>query len=306
MEYFATERLDDGITLITENGVRPWLRCNIWHVRGRDRDLVIDNGMGLTPLKAEILKLTDRPLTAIVTHTHFDHCAGLHEFDDRQGHRAEAHYMDRDDRDNMVTTGGYVAAELIDPAYYPDFDPATYVVRAAPLTGHLDEGDVIDLGDRHFRVLHLPGHSPGSIGLHEEATGTLFSGDALYDGPMLDNLAESDPAVLRATHERLRRLAPRVTHGGHCPSFGTERLMELTGEYLSGWPARRRFRRLDARAVPRAPGPRIHDVTKKTQSASIAGKSRPAGLTAGRFRAWSAAAGRSRQGAGWIGSAGQR
>ena len=234
MEYFRVDRLDDDVTLITERGVRPWLRCNIWHVRGRDRDLVIDNGMGLTPLKTEILKLSERPLTAIITHTHFDHCAGLHEFDDRLGHRAEAAVMAADDVTNMVSSGGWAAAELIDPAIYPDFNPESYVVHAAPLTGYLDEGDVVDLGDRVLRVLHLPGHSPGSIGLWEEATGTLFSGDALYDGPMLDNLPESDPAILRATHERLRRLAPRVVHGGHFASFGAERLIELTAEYLSG------------------------------------------------------------------------
>ena len=234
MDFFRIERLDDDITLIIERGVRPWLRCNIWHVRGRDRDLVIDTGMGLSPLKTQILRLSDRPLTAIVTHTHFDHSAGLHEFDDRLGHPAEAAFMAADDSRNMVSSGRWTAAELIDPAVYPDFDPATYVIRAAPLTGHLDEGDVLDLGDRVFRVLHLPGHSPGSIGLWEEATGVLFSGDAIYDGPMLDILPESEPEVLRATHERLRRLAPRTVHGGHSPSFGADRLMEITAEYLAG------------------------------------------------------------------------
>ena len=234
MDYFDIQHLDDDVTLITERGVRPWLKCNIWHVRGRDRDLVIDTGMGLSPLKAEILRLSDRPLTAIVTHTHFDHSAGLFEFDDRRGHAAEADFMARDDVTNMVSSGGWAAAELVDPAIYPDFDPLAYLVRAAPLTGHLDEGDVLDLGDRVFHVLHLPGHSPGSIGLWEGATGMLFSGDAIYDGPMLDILPDSEPAVLRATHERLRRLAPRTVHGGHFPSFATERLMAITAEYLAG------------------------------------------------------------------------
>ena len=50
----------------------------------------------------------------------------------------------------------------------------------------IGEGDVIDLGDRAFEVLHLPGHSPGSIGLWDPAAGTLFSGDAIYDGPLLE------------------------------------------------------------------------------------------------------------------------
>ena len=42
----------DGVTLITEPHVHPFLRCNVWHVRGRDRDLVVDTGMGLAPLRA--------------------------------------------------------------------------------------------------------------------------------------------------------------------------------------------------------------------------------------------------------------
>ena len=49
------------------------------------------------------------------------------------------------------------------------------------MTRALDEGDVIDLGDRVFKVLHLPGHSRGSIGLLEEATGVFFSGDVIYE-----------------------------------------------------------------------------------------------------------------------------
>ena len=55
----------------------------------------------------------------------------------------------------------------------------------------VEEGDIVDIGNRHFEVLHLPGHSPGSIGLWEASTGTLFSGDALYDGPLLDQLPTS-------------------------------------------------------------------------------------------------------------------
>jgi hypothetical protein len=68
----------------------------------------------------------------------------------------------------------------------------SYGQRAATVTRLVDDGDALDIGDRHFEVVHLPGHSPGSIGLWEEATGTLFSGDAIYDGSLLDQLPESD------------------------------------------------------------------------------------------------------------------
>ena len=48
--WFETQRIDDDITLIFEPHVVPLLRCNIWHVRGRDRDLVIDTGLGVASL----------------------------------------------------------------------------------------------------------------------------------------------------------------------------------------------------------------------------------------------------------------
>lgn len=60
------------------------------------------------------------------------------------------------------------------------------------MTGYLDEGDVIDLCSRELNILHLPGHSSGSIGLFDLKSKELFSGDALYDGELLDNLYHSD------------------------------------------------------------------------------------------------------------------
>ena len=91
---------------------------------------------------------------------------------------------------------------------------------------------MVDIGSRRFEVLHLPGHSPGSIGLWEAETGVLFSGDAIYDGPLLDNIPGSNVERYIATMERLRELPVSVVHAGHDPSFGRERLRELAGDYL--------------------------------------------------------------------------
>ncbi len=107
-----------------------------------------------------------------------------------------------------------------------------YRVLAAPATRLVDEGDVIDLGGRRFEILHLPGHSPGSMGLWEPSSGVLFSGDAVYDGPLLDNLPGSDVAQYIATMKRLKELPVTVVHGGHEESFGRERLVELADAYL--------------------------------------------------------------------------
>jgi glyoxylase-like metal-dependent hydrolase (beta-lactamase superfamily II) len=104
----------------------------------------------------------------------------------------------------------------------------------------LDDGDVVDLGDRAFEVLHLPGHSPDSIGLYDHESRTLFSGDAVYDGPLLDGGSDSDVDAYVHTMERLREIPVDVVHGGHEPSFGRERLIELCDAYIAGVEARRR------------------------------------------------------------------
>jgi glyoxylase-like metal-dependent hydrolase (beta-lactamase superfamily II) len=101
------------------------------------------------------------------------------------------------------------------------------------LTWSLEEGAVIDLGDRAFEVMHLPGHSPGSIGLWDSRAGALFSGDAIYDGGLLDELPGSDIDEYVATIRRLRDLPVAVVHGGHEPSFGRQRLVELADDYLA-------------------------------------------------------------------------
>jgi glyoxylase-like metal-dependent hydrolase (beta-lactamase superfamily II) len=110
-----------------------------------------------------------------------------------------------------------------------------FAVRSAPLTGSVGEGDVIDLGDRAFEVLHVPGHSPGSIALFEPRTQILFSGDAIYDGPLLSDLPGSSVTDYMRTLRRLVALDPTTVHAGHDASFGRDRLREIAQSYLARW-----------------------------------------------------------------------
>ena len=96
------------------------------------------------------------------------------------------------------------------------------------------EGDRIDLGGRSLTVLHLPGHSPGSVGFFDERNGILFSGDALYDGELIDDFPRSDVEHYQATMLRLAALPIGVGHGGHGPSFDEVRKNRLVREYLEG------------------------------------------------------------------------
>jgi glyoxylase-like metal-dependent hydrolase (beta-lactamase superfamily II) len=68
--WFEFARVDADITWIWEPYVDPLLRCNIWHVRGADRDLLIDSGLGIMSLKEAARRLFDKALTVVATHTH--------------------------------------------------------------------------------------------------------------------------------------------------------------------------------------------------------------------------------------------
>jgi glyoxylase-like metal-dependent hydrolase (beta-lactamase superfamily II) len=244
--WFEFERVSDDITRIWEPHAIRLMQCNIWHVRGRERDLLIDTGFGVASLQQAARHLFDKALTAVATHSHVDHVGSFHEFADRIIHRAEAadvavegenYSLHRADHPpeiiGSIERAGYeVGPTFITAVPHNGFNMSVFTRKAAPATRTVDEGDVIDLGNRSFEVLHLPGHSPGSIGLWEAESATLFSGDAIYDGPLLDELPGSNIPVYIETMKRLERLPARVVHAGHDPSFDGRRLKTLARAYL--------------------------------------------------------------------------
>jgi glyoxylase-like metal-dependent hydrolase (beta-lactamase superfamily II) len=262
--WFVAEAFAGAATRITEPHVDPFIRCNIWHVRGRDADLLVDTGLGVASLLDGFPELfAGRRVIVVATHYHYDHTGGLAEFDERWIHRAEgATVADgaaiggdlstatwSDEGLAAVRSAGYVLpddGELLTASPSAGFDPDAYSVTGCEPTRLLDEGDTVDLGDRTFTVLHLPGHSPGSIGLWEEERGLLFSGDAVYDGPLLDGGDDSDIEDYLVTMDRLRRLPVDIVHGGHEESFGRSRLIELCEAYID----RRSGMAAPDRAVP--------------------------------------------------------
>ncbi|MGU9956381.1 MAG: MBL fold metallo-hydrolase [Arenicellales bacterium WSBS_2016_MAG_OTU3] len=231
MPWYSTQTVGDGVTLILEAQIDPGWRCNIWHVRGRDGDMLVDSGMGIKPIKAEVALVTEKPLVCVATHAHFDHIGGHHEFDQRVVHEAEAEILAKPTQYNTVASD-FLHMSWYDAIPENSFNQETYAVKAAPATRTVVAGDTIDLGDRCFEVKHFPGHSPGSICLWEAKTRTLFSGDVMYDGELLDGLYHSDKNRYVESLHKLREMPVETVRAGHFDSFGRARLHELIDAYL--------------------------------------------------------------------------
>ena len=125
------------------------------HVRffllaGTREALLIDSGMQVESARRIAESLTDLPLKLLITHADMDHIANNGEFDTFYMHPAEAsNYYNSQKR-----TGEFVPVE---------------------------DGDIIDLGERELLIISTPGHTPGSIAVLDQKNRALFSGDPIQD-----------------------------------------------------------------------------------------------------------------------------
>lgn len=129
---------------VEDSGVRFFL------LTGEERALLVDSGRNVQNARDIAESLTDLPVSLINTHADGDHVAGNGQFEEFYMHPAEEENYRRGGR-----TG-----------------------RIVPVR----EGDVLDLGGRTLEIIHLPGHTPGSIALLDAEARVLISGDPIQDG----------------------------------------------------------------------------------------------------------------------------
>lgn len=200
-DWFHVQDLGDGVHLIAEPG-----HVNTFLVVGSHRALLFDTGTGIAPISDIVRSLTDLPLVVVNSHDHVDHRGGnadlLAHADelDLVGIAAHVAGLGGHGEADPAFLASYAAAMvgvveryeeyavLDQQAFYvlpglarmrPLPDLAGWRVPAVTPSIALADGDVVDLGDRTFRVLHTPGHSPDSLCLFEEATGILLAGDTI-------------------------------------------------------------------------------------------------------------------------------
>lgn len=130
---------------IEEQGVRFFL------LAGTERALLIDSGMQVHNAKEIAEELTDLPLELLNTHGDPDHVGSNEEFDAFYMHPAEA--------------ANYYNTQKKRGCFIP-----------------VEEGQIIDLGDRPLEIIALPGHTPGSIAVLDRKNRVLISGDPIQEG----------------------------------------------------------------------------------------------------------------------------
>lgn len=193
-DWFTIEKADDTTYIISE--YRHWEETHCYLLIGSERCLLIDTGLGICDLYEQVVKLTQRPVTAIATHIHWDHIGGHRYFPDFYAHRAELSWLNG----KFPLSAQTVREMVTDRCDLPEgFDVSNYEIFQGTPAKILDGGEAIDLGDRKIQTIHTAGHSPGHLCFWEEERGYLFTGDLIYKGTLFAYFPSTDPeAYLRS------------------------------------------------------------------------------------------------------------
>lgn len=201
-DWFALRRPEPDVITIVEPIVMSYL------VVGQERAILIDTGMGVGDMRALVTSLTDKPVTVVNSHAHWDHIGGDRLFEEIVIHGAEAADLERGVP--QVAAARYLAPEQLGRPMPVGFDLASVEFPPVRPTRLLRGGETLDLGGRTMDVIHAPGHSPGSIVLLDPDNGVLFSTDVAYPGDLYCQFEESDLDAYRRTLAHLAELAPTL------------------------------------------------------------------------------------------------
>lgn len=175
---------------------------------------IVDPGGDVPKLLDAVKKLAVTPVAIWLTHGHIDHAGGAAELAEALGlpiigpHRDDQFLMDNlAEQARMFGTAG---------------------ARAVTSGRYLTDGDTVMLGENMFSIMHVPGHSPGSVVFYHEPSRFMLAGDTLFKGSIgrTDFPYGDHDLFIRSIKARLMTLPDEVTFlPGHGPAstIGDER-----------------------------------------------------------------------------------
>jgi glyoxylase-like metal-dependent hydrolase (beta-lactamase superfamily II) len=211
--WFEIYRVNEGVIALLEPGHTE--EAISYLILGNERAVVLDTGMGIADLRAEVERYTDLPIVVVTSHGHYDHVGDHHRFSEVWAFDSDSEVArieqgrSREECTRYMAPGRYLKL----PA---GFNPDLYEIRPSPVKRRLQHLEVIDLGGRSLTVHHTPGHTEGSICLLDSRDNLLFTGDTFYPGMLFGHFEESDFALYHKSIDYLVDLLPRVNH--LCPS----------------------------------------------------------------------------------------
>lgn len=202
-ERLIVKRLPVGLILTN---------CYIVGCEETKEGAIIDPGGDAELILAAVEELGLTIKYVINTHGHFDHTLANKEVVEATGAKLAIHRADA----SLLKMGGGAAWF----GFRADANPSPDLF--------LEKGDVVILGKVKLKVLHTPGHSPGSISLYNEEEGMIFDGDVLFKmGIGRTDLPGGDYHTLIETiKNKLLTLPDETTvYSGHGPptTIGQER-----------------------------------------------------------------------------------
>lgn len=196
--WFTIDQIDINTHIISE--YRHWEETHSYLLEGRGRCLLIDTGLGICNISEEVKELTNKPVTAVATHIHWDHIGGHKYYPDFYAHEAELNWLNGE----FPLTIDTIRDMVIDRCDLPEgYDVSTYKFFQGMPTQVLHDGDTIDLGERMITVLHTPGHSPGHLCFWEPQRGYLFTGDLVYKDTLFAYYPSTDPQAYLKSLEKI-------------------------------------------------------------------------------------------------------
>lgn len=152
-------------------------------LEGEDKAVMIDSGVNCPDALGIARILTDKPIMLLNTHGDVDHTSGTRGFSEIHMHILD--YI------NCAVNTRYPETSLVE----------------------IKDGEVIELGNRPLKIVHIPGHTKGSVAIIDVKNRVLYAGDSVQKGHIYMFGSTRDPEQYERSFDKLIALKEEYDSG---------------------------------------------------------------------------------------------